>query len=166
MGFREGRILTLEFSDFFFINAYFPNAQEELKRLDYKLAFDGAMLAYANRLKAEKSVVLCGDFNVAHQEIDLARPRENRGNAGFSDEERAWMDSFLAAGYLDTFRKFCPDPGQYSWWSYRANARQKNIGWRIDYFVVDEKSDERVLDAGILADIMGSDHCPVSLRFR
>ncbi len=163
---REGRILTLEFSDFFFINAYFPNAQEELKRLDYKLAFDEAMLAYANRLKAEKSVVLCGDFNVAHQEIDLARPRENRGNAGFSDEERAWMDSFLAAGYLDTFRKFCPDPGQYSWWSYRANARQKNIGWRIDYFVVDEKSDERVLDAGILADIMGSDHCPVSLRFR
>ena len=99
---REGRILTLEFSDFFFINAYFPNAQEELKRLDYKLAFNEAMLTYANRLKAEKSVVLCCDFNVAHQEIDLARPRENRGNAGFSDEERAWMDSFLAAGYLDS----------------------------------------------------------------
>ena len=162
---REGRVLTLEFADYFFVNAYFPNAQDGLKRLDYKLAFDAAMLDHLNRLRARKTVLLCGDFNVAHREIDLARPKENRGNPGFSDEERAWMDGLLAAGYVDTFRQFCPDPGQYSWWSYRSNAREKNIGWRIDYFVVDEKSVGRVLEAAIHSDIFGSDHCPVSVRF-
>ncbi|MBQ4492844.1 MAG: exodeoxyribonuclease III [Deltaproteobacteria bacterium] len=162
----EGRVLTLEFADYFFVTAYFPNAQDELKRLDFKLAFDTAMLEYLNRLRAQKTVLLCGDFNVAHKEIDLARPRENRGNPGFSDEERAWMDSLLAEGYVDTFRKFCPDPGQYSWWSYRANARAKNIGWRIDYFVVDAQSENRVLEAAIHSGILGSDHCPVSIRFK
>ena len=162
----EGRVLTLEFADYFFVTAYFPNAQDELKRLDFKLAFDTAMLEYLNRLRAQKTVLLCGDFNVAHKEIDLARPKENRGNPGFSDEERAWMDSLLAEGYVDTFRKFCPDPGQYSWWSYRANARAKNIGWRIDYFVVDAQSENRVLEAAIHSGILGSDHCPVSIRFK
>ena len=162
----EGRVLTLEFADYFFVTAYFPNAQDELKRLDFKLAFDAAMLEYMNRLRAQKTVLLCGDFNVAHKEIDLARPKENRGNPGFSDEERAWMDSLLDAGYVDTFRKFCPDPGQYSWWSYRANARAKNIGWRIDYFVVDALSESRVLEAAIHSGIPGSDHCPVSIRFK
>lgn len=163
---REGRVLTLEFADFFFINAYFPNAQPELKRLDYKLAFDAAILNHLNRLKARKSVVLCGDFNVAHREIDLARPQENRGNPGFSDEERAWMDTLLASGYVDIFRQFCPDPGHYTWWSYRSGARAKNIGWRIDYFVVDERSSSRVADAAISSAIHGSDHCPITLRFR
>ncbi len=162
---REGRVLTLEFDDYYLINAYFPNAQPELRRMDFKQAFNQAMLAYMNRLRQEKTVVLCGDLNVAHKEIDLARPKENRQNPGFSDEERAWMDSFVAAGYVDTFRKFCPDPGQYSWWSYRSNAREKNIGWRIDYFMVDAASADRVTDAAIHSEVFGSDHCPVSIRF-
>ena len=162
---REGRVLTLEFDDYYLINAYFPNAQPELKRMDFKQAFNQAMLAYMNRLRQEKTVLLCGDLNVAHKEIDLARPKENRQNPGFSDEERAWMDSFIAAGYVDTFRKFCPDPGQYSWWSYRSNAREKNIGWRIDYFMVDAASADRVTDAAIHSEVFGSDHCPVSIRF-
>lgn len=162
---REGRVLTLEFNDYFLINTYFPNAQPGLKRMDFKQHFNRAMLAYMNSLRQEKTVVLCGDLNVAHKEIDLARPKENRQNPGFSDEERAWMDSFIAAGYVDTFRKFCPDPGQYTWWSYRSNARERNIGWRIDYFVVDAASSNRVTDAAIHSDIFGSDHCPVSIRF-
>lgn len=162
---REGRVLTLEFDDYYFINTYFPNAQPGLKRLDFKQHFNQAMLAYMNRLRREKTVLLCGDLNVAHKEIDLARPKENRMNPGFSDEERAWMDELLEAGYVDTFRKFCPDPGQYTWWSYRSNARERNIGWRIDYFVVDAASSNRVQAAAIHSDIFGSDHCPVSIRF-
>ncbi len=162
---REGRVLTLEFNDFYFINTYFPNAQPGLKRMDFKQDFNQAMLAYMNRLRQEKTVVLCGDLNVAHREIDLARPKENRQSPGFSDEERAWMDTLLAAGYVDTFRTFCQEPDQYTWWSYRSNAREKNIGWRIDYFVVDAASSGRVLDAAIHSDIFGSDHCPVSIRF-
>lgn len=162
---REGRVLTLEFSDYYLINAYFPNAQPGLRRMDFKQAFNQAMLVYLNGLRQEKTVVLCGDLNVAHKEIDLARPKENRMNPGFSDEERAWMDTLLEAGYVDTFRKFCADPGQYTWWSYRSAARERNIGWRIDYFVVDETSSSRVVDAAIHSNIFGSDHCPVSIRF-
>lgn len=162
----EGRVLTLEYNDFFFINAYFPNAQHELKRMDYKLAFNAALHKFATGLAEKKSVVICGDFNVAHKEIDLKNPKANEMNPGFSAQERAWMDSFLNAGYIDTFRKFNQEPDNYTWWTYRFNARARNIGWRIDYFCVDKKSEARVLDAAILPDIMGSDHCPVSLVFR
>ena len=162
---NEGRVLTLEFDDYYFINTYFPNAQPELKRLGFKEAFNGALLNYMNTLREKKSVVLCGDLNVAHREIDLARPKDNRKSPGFSDEERAWMDTILAAGYVDTFRKFNTGPDQYTWWSYRSNAREKNIGWRIDYFVVDAASSARVVEAAIHQEIMGSDHCPISIRF-
>ncbi|MBU0967253.1 MAG: exodeoxyribonuclease III [Proteobacteria bacterium] len=162
---NEGRVLTLEFADFFLINCYFPNAAEGLKRLDYKLAFNRSLLEYARGLAAEKSVVLCGDYNVAHQEIDLKNPKSNEKNAGFTPEERSWMDAFLAAGFVDTFRMFNNESGHYTWWSYRFNARSKDIGWRIDYFCVDEKSRHRVQGAAILKDVMGSDHCPVQLDF-
>jgi len=158
--------LVLEYDDFYFINTYFPNAQHGLTRLDYKLKFDSDFLNFANELAEKKSVVICGDFNVAHKEIDLANPKQNEKNAGFTKEERGWMDSFIEAGYIDTFRKFNQEPGQYSWWTYRFNARAKNIGWRIDYFFVDGKSEERVQDAAILKDVMGSDHCPVKLLFK
>jgi len=162
---REGRVLTLEFADFYFINMYFPNAQPGLKRLDFKKDFNREVLRCVERLAAKKSVVLCGDFNVAHKEIDLANPAANIKNPGFSPEERAWMDEVVGAGYVDTFRMFNQKAEQYSWWSYRFNARAKNIGWRIDYFVVDSGSRERVKSAAIHADIPGSDHCPVSIEF-
>ncbi len=162
----EGRVLTLEFDDFFLINCYFPNAQAKLKRLEYKQAFNAAVLAFMDRLGKEKSVVLCGDLNVAHKEIDLANPKANVKNPGFSPQERAWIDEVVHAGYVDTFRLFNQDPEQYSWWSYRFNARAKNIGWRIDYFVVDPGSRDRILDAAIHDEVTGSDHCPVSLRFK
>ncbi len=162
---QEGRVLTLEFADFYFINIYFPNAQHGLKRLDFKRDFNREVLAYMDRLARKKSVVLCGDLNVAHKEIDLANPRANVKNPGFSPEERAWMDEVISAGYVDTFRLFNQDPDQYSWWSYRFNARAKNIGWRIDYFLVDPGSRERVKGAAIHDDILGSDHCPVSMEF-
>jgi exodeoxyribonuclease-3 len=161
----EGRVLTLEFGDFFFVNAYFPNSQHGLLRMDYKLTFNHDLLAFAQALAAQKSVVICGDFNVAHREIDLTNPRQNEKNPGFTPEERAGMDRFLAAGFVDSFRMFHPEPGQYTWWSYRFNARERNIGWRIDYFCVDEKSKDRVTEAAILRDIMGSDHCPILLVF-
>jgi exodeoxyribonuclease-3 len=161
----EGRVLTLEFDDFYFINIYFPNAQHGLKRLDYKRNFNQEVLEYMDRLAGKKSVVLCGDLNVAHKEIDLANPKANIKNPGFSPEERAWMDEVVGAGYVDTFRLFNQDPEQYSWWSYRFNARAKNIGWRIDYFLVDPGSRDRVKGAAIHDDILGSDHCPVSMEF-
>ncbi len=161
----EGRVLTLEYPDFFFVNAYFPNARHGLTRLDHKLRFNAAFLAYVQALAAQKAVVVCGDFNVAHREIDLANPKQNEQNAGFTPEERAWMDAFLAAGFVDTFRLFRPEPQQYTWWSYRFNARARNIGWRIDYFCVDRKNVSRVKDAAILSTDMGSDHCPVTLDF-
>jgi len=163
---NEGRALTLEFDDFFLINVYFPNAQPGLKRLDFKTEFNRSVLAFMDRLAEKKSVVLCGDLNVAHKPIDLANPKSNEKNPGYSPEERAWMDEVTAAGYVDTFRKFNQDPDQYTWWSYRFNARGKNIGWRIDYFLVDPGSEERVVGAAIHDDILGSDHCPVSLDFR
>ncbi|MFH1019981.1 MAG: exodeoxyribonuclease III [Pseudomonadota bacterium] len=161
----EGRVLTLEFGDFFFVNAYFPNSQPGLVRMDYKLRFNRDLLTFAQTLAKQKSVVICGDFNVAHKEIDLTNPKQNEKNPGFAPEERAWMDQFLAAGFVDTFRMFNPEPGQYTWWSYRFNARERNIGWRIDYFCVDAKSAKRVKGAGILPEVQGSDHCPVSLDF-
>lgn len=162
----EGRVQTLEFEDFFLVNIYFPNAGRGLVRLDYKLEFDEKILEYAKKLAKEKSVVLCGDFNVAHKPIDLANPDSNENNAGFTPEERAWMDRFLEAGFVDTFRMFNQEGGHYTWWSYRFNARARNIGWRIDYFCVDEKSKDRVKEASILDHVQGSDHCPVELVFK
>ena len=162
----EGRVLTLEFGDFYFITAYFPNAQPKLKRIDFKQRFNTRLLAHMDRLAGKKSVILCGDLNVAHKPIDLANPKANEKNPGYSPQERAWMDEVIRAGYVDTFRLFNSDPDQYSWWSYRFNARAKNIGWRIDYFLVDPGSRNRVIDAAIHDDITGSDHCPVSLRFK
>ncbi len=161
----EGRTITLEFEDFYLINSYFPNAGNKLVRIDYKNSFNHIFRKFANSLSAEKSVVMCGDFNVAHKAIDLANPQSNEKNPGYSPQERAWMDDFVASGYVDTFRMFNQAPDNYSWWSYRFNARARNIGWRIDYFCVDENSKDRVKDAAILKDVMGSDHCPVSLGF-
>ena len=162
---QEGRTLTLEFDDYFLVNAYFPNAQPGLARLDYKLSFNRDLHNFVDRLAEKKSVVLCGDLNVAHKPIDLANPKQNEKNPGYSPPEREWMDTFTGAGYIDTFRKFNREPEQYTWWSYRFNARAKNIGWRIDYFCVDPASENRVKAAAILDNIMGSDHCPVSLDF-
>ena len=162
---QEGRVLTLEFNDFYFITAYFPNAQHKLLRIDYKLAFNKAIHAFANQLVKKKSLLLCGDLNVAHTAIDLTNPASNESNPGYSLPERQWMDSFTEAGYIDTFRQFNKEPNNYSWWSYRFNARERNIGWRIDYFIVDEKSAQRVKSAAILPEVMGSDHCPVSITF-
>lgn len=159
----EGRTLTLEFETFYFVNCYYPNAQHELKRIEYKITFNDAIRRYCNRLKKIKTVVLCGDYNVAHKAIDLERPQANENNPGYSQPERDAMDTFIAAGYLDTFRLFNQDPGHYTWWSYRSQAREKDIGWRIDYFCVDKKSEARVLDAGICKEVMGSDHCPATM---
>ncbi len=164
---REGRVLTLEFSDCFLVNAYFPNAQHGLRRLDFKLAFNRELLASLERLAKEKSVILCGDLNVAHKPIDLANPGANEKNPGYSAGERAWMDELVhSAGFVDAFRKFNQKPDQYTWWSYRFNARAKNIGWRIDYFLVDPASDGRIKGAEIHPGITGSDHCPVSLLWK
>ena len=161
----EGRVLTLEFPTFYFSSIYFPNSAEELKRLDYKIRFNEALQQFALDLAQKKSVILCGDFNVAHKPIDLKNPEKNTKNAGYTPEERAWMDRFLDAGFLDSFRLFNQDPEQYTWWSYRFNARAKNIGWRIDYFCVDAKSRNNIVKADILQSILGSDHCPVSLEY-
>ncbi|KPK00732.1 MAG: exodeoxyribonuclease III [Desulfobacterales bacterium SG8_35] len=162
---HEGRVLTLEFDDYFLVNAYFPNAQPGLVRLDYKLAFNRDIHKFFDRLAEKKTVVICGDFNVAHKPIDLANPKQNEKNPGYSLPEREWMDTFIGSGYIDTFRKFNQEPGHYTWWSYRFNARAKNIGWRIDYFCVDPASNARIKDAAILDHILGSDHCPISLDF-
>jgi exodeoxyribonuclease-3 len=159
----EGRVLTLEFDTFYLVNIYFPNSGDKLKRLDYKLRFNSRLLNFAAELETKKAVILCGDFNVAHKEIDLKNPKTNVKNAGFTPEERAWMDSFIEAGFVDTFRMFNQEPDQYSWWSYRFSARTKNIGWRIDYFCANDGARERVKNAAILKDVMGSDHCPVEI---
>jgi exodeoxyribonuclease-3 len=161
----EGRVLTLEFDSFFLINIYFPNSGDQLKRLDYKLRFNQRLTVFAKELEARKVVILCGDFNVAHKEIDLKNPKTNIKNAGFTPEERAWMDTFVEAGYVDTFRIFNQEPDQYTWWSYRFSARSKNIGWRIDYFCVDQVAKTKVKSAAILKDVLGSDHCPVELLY-
>ncbi len=162
----EGRVLTLEYTDYFFINIYFPNSGDHLQRLDYKLHFNQELHTYLDQLRQQKPVVICGDYNVAHKEIDLKHPKNNVQHAGFTPEERAWMDTFLGSGYIDTFRMFHPEGGHYTWWSYRFNARAKNVGWRIDYFCVDRDHQHRVIAAEILSTIMGSDHCPVLLDYR
>lgn len=161
----EGRVITLEFESCYLVNIYFPNAGDKLKRLDYKLRFDTQLLLFSQKLEQKKNVILCGDFNVAHKEIDLKNPKNNIKNAGFTPEERSWMDSFIEAGYVDTFRMFNDQPDQYTWWSYRFNARAKNVGWRIDYFCVNQKAKDNVVDSRILNDVMGSDHCPVELIY-
>ena len=163
---REGRTLTLEFDNYFLVNCYFPNSQHGLKRMGYKIDFNQAIHTFLDTLAARKTVILCGDLNVAHKEIDLANPKTNIKNPGFAPEERAWMDHFLTKDYVDTFRMFNTDPGQYSWWSYRFNARARNIGWRIDYFIIDTKSRNKVKSAAILPEILGSDHCPVEIIFK
>ncbi|EKZ4846728.1 exodeoxyribonuclease III [Listeria monocytogenes] len=161
----EGRVITLEFEEFFMVTVYTPNSQAELKRLDYRMTFEDAILENVKNLDKTKPVVLCGDLNVAHEEIDLKNPKTNRKNAGFSDEERAKFSAFLDAGFIDSFRYFYPDlTDAYSWWSYRMNARARNTGWRIDYFVVSERLKDKLVDAKIHADVLGSDHCPVELE--
>ncbi|MCR4651130.1 MAG: exodeoxyribonuclease III [Lachnospiraceae bacterium] len=161
---HEGRVITLEFEDYYFITVYTPNSQNELARLDYRMKWEDDFKTYVDGLDAVKPVVFCGDLNVAHQEIDLKNPKSNRKNAGFTDEERACMSRLLSNGYVDTFRYFYPDQTDiYSWWSYRFKAREKNAGWRIDYFIVSDRLKERLKGASIHTEIMGSDHCPVEL---
>jgi len=161
---EEGRGQTAELPGFYLVNAYFPNANHELSRLGYKLDFNGALLRYVKKLEKKKPVIIAGDLNVAHREIDLARPKDNVGNPGFTAEERAWADKLVRAGYVDSFRYFHKDKVQYSWWSYRFNARARNIGWRIDYFFVSPKIIKKVKEAFILDSQKGSDHCPVGIE--
>ncbi|MFQ9514518.1 MAG: exodeoxyribonuclease III [Eubacterium sp.] len=164
---REGRVITLEFEKFYMITCYTPNSQNELKRLDYRMQWEDDFKAYLKELEKTKPIILCGDLNVAHKEIDLKNPKTNRTNAGFTDEERAKMTALLEDGFIDTFRYFYPDDeGRYSWWSYRFKAREKNAGWRIDYFIVSEALRDRLESADIHKDIMGSDHCPIELQIR
>ena len=161
---HEGRVITLEYPDFYLVTVYTPNSQNELKRLDYRMQWEDDFLSYIKRLDEQKPVIFCGDLNVAHQEIDLKNPKTNRKNAGFTDEERAKMTIVLSSGFTDTWRTLNPDTeGVYSWWSYRFSARQKNAGWRIDYFIVSDRIMDKVEDAKIHTDIFGSDHCPVEL---
>jgi len=163
---REGRVQTLEFEKFYLINTYFPHSNHELTRLDFKLEFNQAFLRYAKKLAAKKSLIIGGDFNVAHEEIDLARPKDNIGNPGFTDEERDWLSKFLKAGYVDSFRLLNKNKVQYSWWGYRFNSRARNVGWRIDYFCVSEKLKKAIKKSFILDKIMGSDHCPVGIEIK
>ena len=164
---KEGRVIALEFPQFWLVTVYTPNSQTELKRLDYRMEWEAAFLNYLKELEKTHPVICCGDLNVAHKEIDLKNPKTNRRNAGFTDEERACFDKVLESGFIDTFRYFYPEEeGRYSWWSYRFRAREKNAGWRIDYFIVSPELEDRLEDADIYTDIMGSDHCPVGLRIR
>ena len=159
----EGRVITLEYPDFYLICCYVPNAQDGLARIGYRCEFEDAMRAYMSELDSVKPVIYCGDLNVAHNEIDLKNPGPNRGNAGFSDEERGKMSELLGAGFTDTFRYLYPETVTYSWWSYRMKARERNAGWRIDYFIISDRLKDKLQDAIILTDIYGSDHCPVSV---
>lgn len=161
---REGRVITLEFEDFFFVTVYTPNSQDGLKRLDYRMKWEDDFLSYIKKLDEKKPVIYCGDLNVAHNEIDLKNPKTNRKNAGFTDEERGKMTTVLSSGFTDTFRYLYPDREQiYSWWSYRFHARDNNSGWRIDYFITSDRLKDKIEDAKIHTDIFGSDHCPVEL---
>ena len=160
---REGRVITLEMDNFFLVTCYTPNSQDGLKRLDYRMKWEDDFLAYLMRLDAVKPVIVCGDLNVAHEEIDLKNPKTNRKNAGFTDEEREKMTTLLSKGFIDTFRFLYPEQETYSWWSYRFRAREKNAGWRIDYFLISSRLKEVLKDASIHTEIMGSDHCPVEL---
>lgn len=161
---HEGRVITAEYDDFYLVNVYVPNSQNELKRLDYRMRWEDDFRAYLKNLEEKKPVITCGDFNVAHKEIDLKNPKNNRRNAGFTDEEREKMSALQDSGFIDTWRHFYPDlEGVYSWWSYRFNARANNSGWRIDYFLTSKDLEDRLKDAEILTDVHGSDHCPVTL---
>ncbi len=160
----EGRVITLEYENFYFVNAYVPNAQDGLRRIGYRLEFEDDMREYLAELEAKKPIIYCGDLNVAHEEIDLKNPKSNAGNPGFSDEERGKMSELLGAGFIDSFRRLHPEEVKYSWWSYRMRAREKNVGWRIDYFIVSPRLADKIKSAEILNDIYGSDHCPVALE--
>ncbi|MEF9961463.1 MAG: exodeoxyribonuclease III [Erysipelotrichaceae bacterium] len=161
---HEGRVITLEYEQFYLVNVYTPNSKEGLIRLDYRMQWEDAFKAYVKKLEKHKGVIICGDLNVAHQEIDIKNPKTNHKNPGFSDEERAKMTSLLDSGFIDSYRNFYPNQeNAYSWWSYRFHAREKNVGWRIDYFLVSKGLKEKMKDAFIHADILGSDHCPISL---
>lgn len=161
---KEGRVITLEFEDFYMVTVYTPNSQSELARLDYRMQWEDDFRNYLLDLSSKKGVVICGDLNVAHKEIDLKNPKTNRKNAGFTDEERDKFSTLLSSGFIDTFRYFNPDvEGIYSWWSYRFNARKNNSGWRIDYFVASKKLEERLVSANIHTEVLGSDHCPIEL---
>ena len=162
----EGRVITLEYADFYLVCAYVPNAQDGLKRIDYRMEFEDDMRAYLSSLDKVKPVVYCGDLNVARSEIDLKNPKTNIGNPGFSYEERGKMEELVAAGFVDSFRHLYPDTVRYSWWSYRFNARANNVGWRIDYFLVSDRLKDSITSADILTDVMGSDHCPVLLEIK
>lgn len=164
---KEGRVITAEFADFYVVTVYTPNSKRELERLSYRMEWEAAFLAYLKGLEQKKPVIFCGDLNVAHKEIDLKNPKSNHHNAGFTDEERACFDTLLENGFVDTFRYFYPDrEGIYSWWSYMFKAREKNAGWRIDYFVVSESLKDRLSGAAIHTEVMGSDHCPVELTIQ
>ena len=161
---HEGRVITLEMNDFFLVTVYVPNSQDELRRLDYRMRWEDDFRSYLQSLDARKPVIVCGDLNVAHKEIDLKNPKTNRRNAGFTDEERDKFGTLLDSGFTDTFRHFFPDLAEaYSWWSYRFRAREKNAGWRIDYFVTSKRLDSRLVSAAIHSEVFGSDHCPVEL---
>ena len=161
----EGRLITLEFEEYYLITCYTPNAQRELARIDHRLAWEAAFANYVSDLDKAKPVIICGDLNVAHNEIDLKNPKSNRGSAGFSDEERSAFTSLLDKGFIDSFRFLYPDvTGAYSWWSYMYNARKNNAGWRIDYFLLSARLANQIQDAGISSDVLGSDHCPVWLK--
>lgn len=161
---REGRLQTIETKNFYLINTYFPNSNDLLSRLPYKLEFNNKVSEYLKKLEAKKPIIITGDFNVAHQEIDIARPRANEGKAGFTEEEKGWMDKFLQKDFVDSFRYLNKDKVQYSWWSYRAGARSKNVGWRIDYFVVSKKIIKKIKKSYILDKVLGSDHAPIGLE--
>ena len=163
---HEGRVITLEFQDFYLVCCYTPNSQDELKRLDYRMKWEDDFRTYLTKLDLQKPVVLCGDLNVAHEEIDLKNPKTNRRNAGFTDEERGKFSELLAAGFTDSFRWKYPEQVTYSWWSYRFQARQKNAGWRIDYFVCSDRLRPNIIDAKIHTEVLGSDHCPVELELK
>ncbi len=164
---HEGRVITLEYEDFYLVCVYTPNAQDGLRRIEYRMSWEDAFREYLHQLDVKKPVIICGDMNVAHEEIDLKNPGPNRGNAGFSDEERGKFTELLASGFTDTFRYLYPDKTDaYSWWSYRAAARQRNVGWRIDYFLVSERLRESIQEASIYSEIQGSDHCPVGLNLK
>ena len=164
---KEGRVVSCEFDDYFLVNVYTPNAQNELARIDYRIDWDKAFLNFIKILEKSKPVITCGDLNVAHKAIDLARPKQNEGNAGYSEQERAGFDAYINAGFVDSFRIFNQEPENYSWWSYRAiGARDRNVGWRIDYFLVSESLKDKVKTAFILNKVMGSDHCPVGIELK
>ena len=163
---HEGRVITLEMEDFYLVTVYTPNSQDGLRRLEYRMKWEDDFQAYLHKLDEKKPVIVCGDMNVAHQEIDLKNPKTNRKNAGFTDEEREKMTQLLSNGFIDTFRTLYPEQVTYSWWSYRFRAREKNTGWRIDYFLISERLKDRLEDAKIHTEIMGSDHCPIEITLK